>query len=117
MSLSRGRRSIFWPGGNRNFRLCGAPGVRILSREDLIQTIRKHGIGAPVREAMHRDVEPVDSHEMLESVMGRLRDGKVRALPVIHHGQLVGILTMENIAEFLMIKTAVADRRRTAQNA
>ena len=55
----------------------------IVTRENLVQAIGERGTGAPVRDAMQRDVQTVDSHEMLEGVVGRLRDGKLRALPVI----------------------------------
>jgi len=82
----------------------------ILTREDVIQAIQERGPETLVRDAMQRNVDSVGSDETLEGIVGRLRGGKSRALPVLHHGQLVGILTMENIAEFLRISTAVAHR-------
>jgi Zn-dependent protease/CBS domain-containing protein len=80
----------------------------IITREDVIQAIRERGPAALVRDAMQRNVPSVDSNETLEGIVGRLHAGKSRALPVLHRGQLVGMLTIENIAEFLMISTAVA---------
>jgi Zn-dependent protease/CBS domain-containing protein len=95
----------------------GSQVLGILTRADLIDAIRKHGAEIPVRQAMQRDIQPVDSYEMLEGVVDRLGHGKSRALPVMHNGLLVGMLTMENIAEFLMIQTAVTDRHRISHRA
>jgi Zn-dependent protease/CBS domain-containing protein len=88
----------------------GSQVLGILTREDVIQAIQERGPETLVRDAMQRNVDSVGSDETLEGIVGRLRGGKSRALPVLHHGQLVGILTMENIAEFLRISTAVAHR-------
>jgi Zn-dependent protease/predicted transcriptional regulator len=94
----------------------GSQVLGILTRADLIDAVRKHGVEIPVRDAMQRDIQTVDSYEMLEGVVNLLGHGKSRALPVMHNGHLVGMLTMENIAEYLMIQTAVTGRRRTGHS-
>lgn len=88
----------------------GSQVLGILTREDVISAIRERGPEALVRDAMQRNVQSVGSHETLGGILRRLHGAKSRALPVLHHGQLVGILTMENIAEFLRISTAGAHR-------
>ena len=63
--------------------------------------------GAPVIGVMRRDVPSVDSHEMVESALVRLQESGAKTLPVMHSGQFVGLITAENITEFLMIRSAL----------
>jgi Mg/Co/Ni transporter MgtE len=55
---------------------------------------------------MHEDVTPVESYAPLEETYQRMQTEDLPALPVTDAGRLVGLLTMENIAEFLMIRAA-----------
>jgi CBS domain-containing protein len=64
-----------------------------------------------VRDAMTREFATVDSHQMLEPALATLRDCKCRSLPVLHDGQLVGLLTVDNVGEFLMIQAALRHRQ------
>jgi Mg/Co/Ni transporter MgtE len=72
-----------------------------------------------VRDAMRRDFEAVDSHDMLEQAVQVLRRCGCRSLPVVHNGELVGMLTMENVGEFMMIRSAMrqAQQAETAAKA
>ena len=56
---------------------------------------------------MRSDLPNVDSHEMVEAALMRLQETGAKALPVVHGGQLVGLITTENITEFLMIRSAL----------
>jgi len=49
----------------------------------------------------------VDSSDMLETAVQCLQEGTCRTLPVVHNGALVGMLTMENVGEFIMIQSAL----------
>jgi predicted transcriptional regulator len=62
---------------------------------------------------MRRDFQVVDSTDMLEGVMERLQACACHTLPVVHRGQLVGLLTMDNVGEFVMIHAAMAGARET----
>jgi hypothetical protein len=44
--------------------------------------------------------------ETLDAAFDRLQACGCRTLPVLQNGSLVGLLTMENLAEFLMIQKA-----------
>jgi len=79
----------------------------VLTREDLVRAIAQGGTGRPVRDAMRRDFQAVDSHDMLEQAVQVLQRYRCRSLPVEHNGELVGMLTLENVGEFMMISSAM----------
>jgi len=79
----------------------------VLTREDLMRAIAQGGTGKLVRDAMRRDFEAIDSHDMLEQAVQVLQRCGCRSLPVQHKGELVGMLTLENVGEFMMIRSAI----------
>jgi len=46
-------------------------------------------------------------NEPVERAVARLRECHCSSMPVMSDGQLAGVLTSENIAEFVMIATAL----------
>jgi Zn-dependent protease len=84
----------------------------VLTREDVLRTIAQQGSDVHVREAMKREFKAVDSHDMLERALVVLHDCKCRSLPVVHDGRLVGMLTTDNVGEFLMVQSALQRARR-----
>ena len=86
----------------------------ILTRQDLMKALAQGRSSVLVREVMRRDFEIADSHDMLEHALAVLRQCRCRSLPVLHDGRLVGMLTVDNIGEFLTVQAA---RRRAHQAA
>jgi Zn-dependent protease/predicted transcriptional regulator len=85
--------------------------VGVLMRNDLFSALKKHGNRAPVTEAMRRDFHTADSYEMLEVAFRNMQECQCHTLPVTHAGQIVGVLTMDNVGEFLAIQAALEPRR------
>jgi Zn-dependent protease/predicted transcriptional regulator len=85
--------------------------IGILDRETFIKALTKKGQNAFVTEVMRRDVPEVDTHEMVETALARLNESGARTLPVTHGGELAGLITSENITEFLMIRSALRKAR------
>jgi len=87
----------------------------ILMRSDLLEALTRRGQDAPVADVMRRDFQMVDSFEMMETAFARLQACECHTIPVSHHGRLVGLVTMDNVGEFLMIQAALASKmgRRT----
>jgi Zn-dependent protease/predicted transcriptional regulator len=81
--------------------------VGVLTRDALFANLVKRGPQARVREAMDPQFGTADFSEMLEMVLERLQTSKCLSVPVLRNGSLVGVLTMENIGEFLMIQSAL----------
>ncbi len=96
-------------GSQHDFPVVDANGVvmGILERDEFIAALSRQGQGAPVVGVMRKDVPSVDSHDMVESALARLQETGAKTLPVMHAGQFVGLITAENITEFLMIRSAL----------
>jgi len=47
-----------------------------------------------------------DASQMLEGVLASLQQRDCHTIPVVERGALVGLVTMENVGEFLRIQAA-----------
>jgi Zn-dependent protease/predicted transcriptional regulator len=81
--------------------------VGILTWQNLLRDLAQFGQEGTVGRAMTCSYEVVNSNQMLEEVSLRLQVTGCRALPVVHDGELVGLITLENIGEFVMIRDAL----------
>ena len=81
--------------------------VGVLTRDDFIKALSQQGRDTPVADVIRRNVPTVDSHEMVEMALMRLQESGTKTLPVMHRGRFVGLVTSENITEFLMIRSAL----------
>ncbi len=78
----------------------------ILTRANLLAGLTQRGPETPVADVMQREFEVFDSYDMLESAFARLQACQCQSAPVTHEGRLVGMLTLDNVGEFLMIQAA-----------
>ena len=81
----------------------------ILTQVDLMKALSERGHHATVMSAMQHRVEMVDSDEMLDSAFEKFKTCNCQTLPVTLQSQLVGLLTMENLGEYLRIRSALAN--------
>ena len=88
--------------------------VGILDRDRLISALSQNGQSALVSDAMRRDVPEVDSHDMVETALMRVQESGAKTLPVLHNGKMVGLITAQNITEFLMIRSALKTARKVS---
>lgn len=82
--------------------------VGILRQPDMIRGIEEGGRGVAVSEVMVRDFESAEIHESTNAVFQRLQRCACRTVPVTFRGQLMGIVTMENVGEFMRIQAALS---------
>lgn len=78
----------------------------MLGRNALVQALQKEGPTAPVGRIVRMDVEPIEASWPLERALQVMRAGRHSAMPVVLRGQLVGLLTIENVSELLMVQEA-----------
>lgn len=81
--------------------------IGVVTRDDFLNALTRNGQSIAVSAVMKSNLPEVDSYEMVEVALMRIQESGVPALPVTHAGQLVGIVTAENITEYLMIRSAL----------
>lgn len=81
--------------------------VGLLRRNDLVKALAEVGAAAPVSLAMLRDCPTADIRSDLDAVFTQLRTGDCPVIPVLDHGVLAGLVTLENLQELLMIRAAL----------
>jgi Zn-dependent protease len=85
----------------------GARVVGILPRDALIKALASTGPTGSVAGVMRRDFQTVSDTEMLDQVFEPMRAAGLRAVPVNRQGELVGMLTLENLGEWMMVNCAL----------
>jgi Zn-dependent protease/CBS domain-containing protein len=81
--------------------------VGVLTRADIMKGLTQQGADTPVAAVMTSRFDHVAPSEMLEGAVQRLQASGCPAMPVVRDGELVGVLTMENVGEFLMVHSAL----------
>jgi Zn-dependent protease len=81
--------------------------VGIVLGKDLPLALRTHG-EAGVVDAVMRAVPVIDSHDMLEHAFKRLHASGSHVGAVEHHGTLTGLISLDNVGEFVMVQSALA---------
>jgi Zn-dependent protease/predicted transcriptional regulator len=81
--------------------------VGVLTRGRLLSALAEKGREGLVGDAMEREFETADPADMLEHAFGRLQTCNCRAIPVVRDGRVLGILTSENVGEFMMVQSAL----------
>jgi Zn-dependent protease len=84
--------------------------VGVLTQRALLKGLEERGRETPVAHVMERDFETAVLGEMAEAVFRRLEACNCHTIPVTHHGRLAGIVTMQNVGEFLRIQSAIGHR-------
>jgi CBS domain-containing protein len=81
--------------------------VGVLTRTSLLAGLTKGGEGATVGQFMEREFRTAQPGDTAEQVVARLQDCACRVLPVVQDGELLGLVNMENVGEYMMIQSAL----------
>ena len=80
--------------------------VGVLTREHIIQLLSESGADALVQNRMDTTLPKIDSLTPLDQLYQRMIEDKAQLALITQHGNFVGVVDMENIAEFVMIRNA-----------
>ncbi len=78
----------------------------MLQRAELIRGLSHDGPGAPVGRLVRLDVAAVEMTVPLETALQQMQAQRLTSLPVTSHGELMGMLTVENVGELLLVQEA-----------
>ncbi|MHC8338423.1 CBS domain-containing protein [Pseudomonas sp. HLT2-19-2] len=82
--------------------------VGIISERDYARKLVLKGrssVGTPVEDIMVSPVITVDTHQTVETCMGIMSDKRLRHLPVVENGALIGLLSIGDL-----VKEAIAEQ-------
>ena len=87
--------------------------VGVLTRLNLLKALAQHGDRARVGDHMQREICVTNAQESVERAFERLQRDECHTMPVLKNGSLVGVLTLENVGEYVLLRRAL-DARRSA---
>ncbi len=90
--------------------------VGMLYRSDLFTAIATHLADTPVRQMMRSDFNVLSTNSDLESSLETFQKDSVTTIPVVQDDELVGILTQENVAEWMTLGAAKRKLARQFQS-
>jgi Zn-dependent protease/predicted transcriptional regulator len=84
--------------------------VGMLTRSALLNGLARFGGESAVADSMETSFRTTEASEPVERALARLRECRCQTLPVLSDDRLRGVLTSENVAEFVMIEAAARGR-------
>jgi Zn-dependent protease/predicted transcriptional regulator len=81
--------------------------VGVLTRQALLAALARQEVQQPVEVVMQRDVPLARLDEPLEEALMRMQASPLRTMPVLNGSTLVGLLTMENVGEYVSVQAAL----------
>lgn len=79
----------------------------VLRQTELLAGLAGQGPEAPVEGWMCRDFQSIDPNALLDGVFLQIQQNSCHTLPVVQGGRLVGLLTPQNLGEFIQIEAAL----------
>jgi CBS domain-containing protein len=74
----------------------------IVSERDLVRALASHGAKAmelEARQVMTREVVTCDPDDSIDHVMQTMTQGRFRHLPVVRHGELLGLVSIGDVVK------------------
>ncbi len=88
----------------------------ILTKGALFAGLAQYGPEELVTKVIEREFDTAEPNEMLETVLTRLAAAPTRVIPVLQNDSLVGLVTAENLGEYMMIQNALHRRQFAARS-
>lgn len=84
--------------------------IGILRRNDLVKALSEGRRDDAVSAGMSHECETVDEAASLKIAVESMRERQCATMPVLADGRIVGLLTLENISEMIMVNAAMDHR-------
>jgi len=86
----------------------------IVSERDIVRIVAERGaegLGQPISTCMTHEVVFAEPTETVDALLGRMTDRRIRHLPVLRDGRLIGIISIGDL-----VKSKIAETVAEAEN-
>ncbi|WP_250630630.1 site-2 protease family protein [Rhodoflexus caldus] len=95
-------------GQSRNFLILDQDRpVGTLSRDEIVRALSQYGAEVPVSQVMNPELVFLQAEMPLEIAWQKMQQHRIEFAPVMHQQHLLGVLDVENIAEFMMVQSVL----------
>ncbi len=86
--------------------------IGILTRKRIMRALSEQGRDARVVDLLDAECRTVEDSVMLDQAFMQMQEMQCSTIAVVRGGELVGVLTLENIGELMMISSALSRKER-----
>ncbi len=83
----------------------------VLTRDAMVSVLKQNGPDVPVLEVMKSDVPTIVANAKLDTALRQLMSGQPVVGVTDRDGKLIGLLTVENLGEMMMIQSALPEEK------
>ncbi len=105
VTVMRGLEMVYHTGQDNFPVMDGDRLLGIVMRQDMLDTANRLGPDTLVTEAMDADLPALPPHAKLSQVYETMMSEGYQSLPVVSDGQLVGLLSHDNISRYLVVQS------------
>ncbi|REJ81734.1 MAG: site-2 protease family protein [Bacteroidetes bacterium] len=84
----------------------------ILTRKIILEALKTHGLDVPISQVMEKNFSVAEEEGLLDKAYEKMRMNNISIMPVVKGKKLVGLIDMENIMEFLLVRAAIANNKK-----
>jgi len=105
VTVMRGLEMVYHTGQDNFPVMDGDRLLGIVMRQDMLDTANRLGPDTLVTEAMDADLPALPPHAKLSQVYETMMTDGYQSLPVVRAGQIIGLLSHDNISRYLLVQS------------
>lgn len=86
--------------------------VGLVTRNEILKAVHERGTSVPVAMAMRRVFKAISPRTKLTKAHEEMMSGDGSTFPVMEDGQLVGLLSIDNISRYVLLANEIGQRKR-----
>lgn len=90
--------------------------VGMLIRKNLLENLDAHGRDYSIAKCISRDCPSAQRRDPLDEVIRSMQEAGCTTVPVFAGSAFAGVLTLENIGEYMMVRSALKKDGRTEES-
>ena len=81
--------------------------VGVVNQDDILSAIHEHGLHSEVGVIVKKEIPTVSPDDKLNEVYKKMQQNQVKAFAVMENGQLIGVISMEDLGRAYSLATAI----------